>query len=180
MRSFIRSTELVEDSSTGGLVVVLGDKEVNGTVWCADWRSLRSYDAQVRNLRRSTAESPTWWKLLARLEQMAVKGDPDAMWWCASAYGGTNRATSTWYFVAAMRRDPEKYGWAFERVLIDASASSRSAGMPPPDLSFMQEIAEFRGGKQGWGDWREAIQKAIEAKPMDRDEHGELGPVDKP
>lgn len=167
MRCFIRSTELVEDQSTGRLVVVLGNEPINGTLWCADWRSLISYDADVRNLRRSTPNSPTWRKLLSRLEEMAENGDSDAMWWCASAYGESSLAVSTWYYIGAMRREPDKYAWAFERVLLQTSAGHRNTGMPPPDLSFMQEIAELRGGNQIWGDWKEAIQKAIEANQND-------------
>lgn len=158
MKLAYRTGDLVIDRSTGRLVVILGNSETeHGKLWCAEWDTLKSYDANTDDLvYQCQIEKPDWNKLISRMEDVASNGDSDAMWWCAWAYEGINHPRSVWYYIAAMRRSPQRHGWALERVWSDAHSGYMCKGVPKPDLSFLGEIEEFQDAGR-WGDWKSAV-----------------------
>lgn len=135
----------------------------NGTIWVMDWNSGARADAnknmlEVRADRKSLNEND----IVDRFSQWARDGNPDAMWWLAWWFEGKNHHRSVWYYVAAMRSDPEGLGWAQERVMSDARSAHMCEGVPDPDTSFVSSIPELRGAPIG-PDWLSAVNEAEKA-----------------
>ncbi|HDR8974268.1 TPA: hypothetical protein QDB32_003985 [Burkholderia vietnamiensis] len=153
--------DLVIDAKAGGYAVILGNSvREDGTIWCADWESLTKKYCTVGDLRaQRDVVNPSWEDLLTRMEGKAESGDADAMWWCAWAHEGTNHPKSVWFYMAAIRRDPRKHSWAWERIYSDARHPYLCEGVQEPDLSFLETVDEFCGARE-WGKWEDAITNA--------------------
>lgn len=100
--------------------------------------------------------------LLDKFASWAREGNPHAIWWLAWWFEGVNHPKSVWYYVAAMRIDPDGHGWVQSRLASDARSAHMCEGVPKPDLSFLSEIPELQGSRIR-PDWREALRNAESA-----------------
>jgi hypothetical protein len=93
----------------------------SGRIWIVDWKTGERGSAKPEHLtlrgdRTSLPEST----LIDRFREWGRSGNPGAMWWLAWWFEGTNHQKSVWYYVAALRADPEGHGWAQSRIMSDA------------------------------------------------------------
>lgn len=134
----------------------------DGRLWVVDWDSGERGDAklewlELRNDRKSLTEE----NILARFTLWARSGKSDAIWWLGWWFEGINHPKSVWYYIAALRADPQCHGWARQRIVSDAQTAYMCAGVPKPDLSFLDDIPEIQGDEIQQ-DWESAIAKAEE------------------
>lgn len=135
----------------------------DGTIWLLDWDSgVVGYLSVITMTVRADRKTLTEDEIVQRMTEWARQGNADAMWWIAWWYEGKNHPKSVWYYVAAMRADPKKHGWAHERVYDDARSAYMCKGVPAPDLGFLEAIPEMRGERIG-RDWEEAVREAEKA-----------------
>ncbi|WP_238533116.1 hypothetical protein, partial [Xanthomonas phaseoli] len=149
----------------------------DGTIWCASWTTGRSEHPQADTLTfLADREQPDLEAVLNRVDHWTMRGNADAMWWLGWWHEGTNIPASTWYYIAALRADPQRYRWALRRIHSDTMAhvAGRGAlcpGVPQPDMSFVGAIPEFEAWNQGYhvigDDWREALTWAWTASAAD-------------
>jgi hypothetical protein len=155
-------------------LVVLGNSTAeNNTIWCADYATGERVDAYLNELNPERLLSALFpiAKTISKCREWALAGHSHAAWWLGWYYEGKNHPKSVWYYIAAMRRSPRQHDWAFVRVYGDARQPGLCRGTPPPLLSFLEEIDEFRQFRSGisslaaikWGGWQEALRSADEA-----------------
>ncbi len=146
------------------VVLVMGNcSHEDDTIWCAEYVSGVRCDPPAADLKRlPQRQQHAWDEVKATVTRWAHEGNSDALWWLAWLYEGSNHPRSVWYYIAAMRRNPEAHGWALSRVYSDSRNPIMSEGVTAPDTGFLVEIAEFNGAKV-WGDWQEAVTKAANA-----------------
>src|SRR3546814_3444843 len=113
-------------------------------------------DLLLREDRRSLSESD----FVDLFTLWASKGNADAMWWLGWWYEKSNHPKSVWYYIAALRADPDGHRWAFSRIVSDAKYATMYSGVSEPDLSFLDDIPEIREFKLHVGKWEEAVLKA--------------------
>lgn len=160
----------VVSKGSGEIYVVLGNciNDDDCTLWCAHWESGTHTQLDINDLQPAEPAGPDYPNVVARVESWAACGDEQAMFWLEWWYEGTNHPRSVWYYMAAIRKAPDAYGWVAGRVHSDAYYAATCRGVPVPDLAFLAEICEFcqvRGSLSGCarldlGDWREALAKA--------------------
>ncbi|MBU2819299.1 hypothetical protein HF282_17725 [Acidithiobacillus ferrooxidans] len=146
-------------------VAVLGNcVDRDGTIWCADYGTGERVDIAPGDFLRLADDQPGRDAVVKTLTEWAHLGNADAAWWLGWWWEGTNHPRSVWYYIAALRMDPNTHGWAEDRILDDAWSGYVCEGIPKPDLSFLREIQEFRlddeGERGDIGDWKEAVRKA--------------------
>ncbi|WP_425952998.1 hypothetical protein [Ralstonia pseudosolanacearum] len=132
----------------------------SGRIWIADWDTGQRGDAkpewlELRQDRRSLFEED----ILAKFVPWSRAGNSDAIWWLGWWFEGVNHPKSVWYYVAALRADAKGHGWAFERIVSDARTAYMCAGVPQPDIAFLDEIPEMRG-LPIQSDWAAAVASA--------------------
>jgi len=180
-----RCGELWTLGKGGQVVVVLGNcVAANNTIWCA----IDETGEQVRGVvsEMSFKEARAIEVTVEKCQRWARAGNASASWWCGWWFEGVNHPKSVWYCIAALRREPEKHGWALSRIVSDSYHAAVCEGVAEPDLAFLNDIAEFRqviGGVPKWGreqflsvcdefiegsdvqlgSWQEAIRHAEEA-----------------
>ena len=149
----------------GRLAFVAGNSvNDDGTIWLFDWNTAQvGYRPvtimTVRNDRFSLTEE----EIIAKMTEWTRQGNSDAMWWLAWWFEGKNHPKSVWYYVAAMRANPQKHGWVLNRLNGDARTAYMCAGVPTPDLEFLDHIPEMRGGRIA-PDWEKALRQAENAE----------------
>lgn len=144
------------------IVLVLGNcTDEEGIIWCADNASGEMLYPEARKLQRlvELQLSQPLEIMVQKCKGWASAGNVDAMWWLGWFFEGENHKKSVWYYIAAMRKDPQRYGWGFSRVYADAQNPVMCKDIPAPDLEFLSEIQEFNGAKV-WGDGQEALRQA--------------------
>lgn len=177
MLTSFRTGHVLWHISGARAVIVLGNSTENETLWCADHGSLESVDIALADLESKPELEPHDWKnLVRRMEARGAEGDSQALWWAAWAWEGMNHPKSVWYYIAAMRCNPRRHGWALDRVYSDARYACMQEGVPKPSIAFMKHIEEFNGAKQ-WGRWQDAVEQARKARhrPL-RDQSPKSGP----
>lgn len=143
-------------------VFILGNcVEDDGTIWVADRRTGKSAHVHPSALSLVRTRTDTVAELTERCIGWARRGDADAAWWLGWYFEGEQHAKSVWYYVAAMRKAPEAFAWAWQRVYGDALDAYMCEGAPTPCIKFMHDVAEFNGRRSA--DWQEAIAKAESA-----------------
>jgi len=162
-------------------------KNVRSPCYCEVWYS-STYEREFLILGNSTQEDGSIWAFDLDHQEMcympikdtkyvrkfgfdetnmlcierAKKGCADSMWWLAWINEGTNHPKSVWFYIAALRANPDKHSWAFKRIYADSRSSYMCEGVEEPCLEFLGEIEDFQTGSIG-DDWKAAIDKALTA-----------------
>lgn len=144
----------------GAQVCILGNSiEDDGEIWAADWATGQRVDAFVDELTPlAITETDTFELVVTKCCEWAKTGNADAAWWLNWRFDGVNLPRSVWYYIAALRLNPDDYWWAFERIIADSRYGVMCAGTPQPDIAFLLNIPEFKG--ESIGEWTAAIQEA--------------------
>lgn len=132
-------------------------------VCCHYWSSGKRIAVPAVDLIHLPAEQqPSLAAAYERMARWADGGSSDAMWWLGWWHEGTDHCRSTWYYIAALRRNPEAHGWALGRIISDTIFGCMCAGEPVPSISFARDIPEFTSGRIGM-DWQQAVASAKSA-----------------
>jgi len=148
----------------GEMAIVCGNRiSEKGRIWLMAWNSGMSGRFRLPQMKlRDDRLSISMEAMVARLSEWARAGNAEAMWWLAWAHEGVNHPKSVWYYVAALRADPQAYRWAHERIVSDAYSATMCKDAPRPDLAFLQEIPEIQDAKI-LRDWASAVKMAENA-----------------
>lgn len=145
----------------GGTCIIFGNcVSERKTIWAMDWNTGARVDPlETALIGRADRDSLTETHINERVAGWAKNGNSDAMWWLGWWFEGRHHPKSVWYYVAAMRRDPEAFGWAQGRVSSDARSAYMQEAIPKPELHFLKEIPELNRRHIG-SDWKAAVEKA--------------------
>lgn len=121
----------------GTIYFICGNWVEKGEIWVINYSTGESNHIEVSTLTKTNSDMSVEDKI-ETLRKYAKAGNADAMWWLAWWYEGTNHKASVWFYMAAIRKDPSNYLWAYERVISDAHHTFES-----PDISFLKDIYEF-------------------------------------
>jgi hypothetical protein len=134
--------------------------EPDESVWCAEWSSGKRIDVPAGDLVAiERNQQPSFEERWDRVVAWGNAGEGDALWWLGWWLGGMEHCRSTWYYVAALRRDPMKHGWARDRIILDAASACMCPDMIAPSLTSLREIPELSRGPVGQ-DWEDAVRAA--------------------
>ncbi len=122
-----RYGQLWRRPASGRVAVILGNSiQRNNTIWVADNDTGEMNHLPISTLVPAANLPPQpLSSTVAKCEEWARNGNPDAMWWLGHFYefGGDeidpNGKKALAYYMAAIRRDPEGFGDNFQRVYID-------------------------------------------------------------
>jgi TPR repeat protein len=148
----------------GRLAFVAGNAiDSDGTIWLFDWKTgdveYRPFESMTaRNDRKTLTDE----HIIEHMTGWTGEGNSNAMWWLGWWYEGCNHPKSVWYYVAAMRANPKKHAWAYDRLYLDARSAVMCEGVPKPDLGFLTTIPEMQEYAIG-RDWQEALRMAEKA-----------------
>lgn len=132
-------------------------------VCCHYWSSGKRIAVPAVDLIPLHAEQqPSLAAAYERMARCADGGSSDAMWWLGWWHEGTEHSRSTWYYIAALRRNPKTHGWALGRIISDTLFGCMGMGEPVPSTSFTRDIPEFKSGRIGT-DWQQAVAYAKSA-----------------
>lgn len=165
-------------------VVVCGNAcGEDGRIWCHRWFDGKRVDPPADQLTvHPRAAALTAEDLHRQFHAWATQGNADAMWWLGWWFEGEHHPRSVWYYVAALRANPRRHGWAQARIMSDARSAYMCKGVPKPDLAFLDEIPEMQGEPIG-ADWIGALNLALAAKHLPAaatpgpSRHGHPGPA---
>jgi hypothetical protein len=144
----------------GEAVCVLGNSlDEDGRLWCATWIGGHRRDLAPMAFEHAEPLPVGIEQFVAQCEAWARAGDDGAAWWLGWWYGGSKHAKSTWYYIAAIRRNSGQNGSALGRVISDALYGVTCEGVPVPSLLPLHSIEEFRTRRIS-ADWEEAIRAA--------------------
>jgi len=144
----------------GEAVCVLGNSlDDDGLLWCATWIGGLRRNLAPSAFKRAERLPVATEQVVAQCEAWARAGDAEAAWWLGWWYDGSKHAKSTWYYIAAIRRDRDTHGWALGRVISDALYGVTCEGVPMPSLLPLHSIEEFQTRRIS-ADWEEAIRAA--------------------
>ncbi len=134
-------------------------------VWCHYWNSGRRVDLAAKDLIPLPLEQqPSDVERRERMVEWAGVGSSDALWWLGWWYSGMKHCRSTWYYIAALRKNPKAHGWALDRIISDTLSGCMCAGQPVPSIAFAWDIPEFKTGRIATDiDWRQAADAAKSA-----------------
>lgn len=146
------------------IALVAGNSvDEDGTIWLFDWNTGQvGYRPVVSMTARSDRCSLTEDDIVTKMVEWSRQKNADAMWWLAWWHEGKNHPKSVWYYIAAMRADPVKHAWVFDRLYSDARSACMCEGVATPDIGFLQNIPEMQGVGIG-KNWQEALGQAEQA-----------------
>lgn len=161
----------------GRVSVVAGNyPEEDHRLWVMDWSTGERGDAHLSSLFvRQDRYSVNSEALITRFSEWARSGNADAMWFLGWWFEVVNHQRSVWYYIAALRADPDRHKWAYRRIVSDAHNPSTctmeldgsTIRYPKPDLDFLQQIPEMHEAKLYCSKWREAVVQAEAAPHVD-------------
>jgi hypothetical protein len=145
----------------GRLSIICGNGfDQNSRIWIMDWSNGDRGSATANQLAlRPDRYSVNDEHLVERFVTWSRQGNPDALWWLAWWHSGVNHRKSVWYYVAALRANPQDHGWSQTRIMADARYAGMCEGYARPDTRFVQRIPEMRGQAIG-RNWRRALKHA--------------------
>ena len=168
--------QLWRHPASGRLAVILGNSiQRNSTIWVADNDTGDMTYIPVKDLVPAVDLPPQPLSMtVAKCEEWARNGSPDAMWWLGHFYefGGEeidpNGKKALAYYMAAIRRDPDEFGDNFERIYVDGQNLFELDVTPQllHDASvFCAKFVEFTpegvtGKGVRLGAWKQAIEIA--------------------
>jgi len=149
----------------GSIVVICGNSiSKANTIWVMEWNSGGVAHAPLDELvARPDENGLSSDHLVGKFAEWARMGITEAMWWLGWWFEADHHPKSVWYYVAAMRGSPDKYGWALDRIAGDAQSEMRWRAELKPDLSFLADIPEIQTKRIG-RNWREAVANAESAQ----------------
>ncbi len=130
-------------------------------VWVMDWQTGERGDAKLDGLiLRDDRFSVSKAEMLEKFSLWSRNGNADAMWFLAYWFEGINHPKSTWYYIAALRANPDQHKWAYSRIVGDTKSAYMCEGIPKPSLDFLADIPEMQEAKIYCSLWRKAVEQA--------------------
>lgn len=147
----------------GRLAFIAGTShdEKNNRIWVMDWNTgEEGYALVVKLTLRDDRHAVSSDEIVNKFTQWALEGNTGAMWFLAWWYEGVNHQKSVWYYIAALRRNPSAYGWAYSRIVSDARNPIMCEGITIPSIDFLNNIPEFNKAQILSDKWHEAAVEA--------------------
>lgn len=146
----------------GHEVFILGNcaSDDGKTIWASNRQTGKRMDAVIKELiPTSVTGKDTLGELTGKCVEWAKAGNADAAWWLGWRMDGENHPKSMWYYLAAIRMNPNAYSWYLSNLHDNGKFGAMCSGVTQPDINYMREIPEFIG--QGISsNWLQAIAGA--------------------